>query len=308
MIEKKPRIVIIAGPTAAGKTAVGLELAEEFGAHIVSADSVQVYRYMDIGSAKPSLIERARVPHHMIDIRDPNEYFSAGDYVREGRECIEKILKKGLIPLVIGGTGMYIRLLLGGIVSTSPTEPELRKNLRLEEERDGPGVLFKRLARVDPESAARIGASNISRIVRALEVFGLTGRRLSELQREHAFRDRPYRCLFIYLSPDRELLYQRIDNRVDSMVRVGLLEEVGQLHERGYGPELKSMQSLGYRHMGMVLAGKMDLDDAIRLMKRDTRRYAKRQLTWFRSEPEGLWSDPQDLSGIQLMVSDFLGH
>lgn len=308
MIEKKPRIVIIAGPTAAGKTAVGLELAEEFGAHIVSADSVQVYRYMDIGSAKPSLIERARVPHHMIDIRDPNEYFSAGDYVREGRECIEKILKKGLIPLVIGGTGMYIRLLLGGIVSTSPTEPELRKNLRLEEERDGPGVLFKRLARVDPESAARIGASNIYRIVRALEVFGLTGRRLSELQREHAFRDRPYRCLFIYLSPDRELLYQRIDNRVDSMVRVGLLEEVGQLHERGYGPELKSMQSLGYRHMGMVLAGKMDLDDAIRLMKRDTRRYAKRQLTWFRSEPEGLWSDPQDLSGIQLMVSDFLGH
>ena len=203
---------------------------------------------------------------------------------------------------------MYIRLLLGGIVSTSPTEPELRKNLRLEEERDGPGVLFKRLARVDPESAARIGASNISRIVRALEVFGLTGRRLSELQREHAFRDRPYRCLFIYLSPDRDLLYQRIDNRVDSMVRVGLLEEVGQLHERGYGPELKSMQSLGYRHMGMVLAGKMDLDDAIRLMKRDTRRYAKRQLTWFRSEPEGLWSDPQDLSGIQLMVSDFLGH
>jgi len=308
MIEKKPRIVIIAGPTAAGKTAVGLELAEEFGAHIVSADSVQVYRYMDIGSAKPSLIERARVPHHMIDIRDPNEYFSAGDYVREGRECIEKILKKGLIPLVIGGTGMYIRLLLGGIVSTSPTEPELRKNLRLEEERDGPGVLFKRLARVDPESAARIGASNISRIVRALEVFGLTGRRLSELQREHAFRDRPYRCLFIYLSPDRDLLYQRIDNRVDSMVRVGLLEEVGQLHERGYGPELKSMQSLGYRHMGMVLAGKMDLDGAIRLMKRDTRRYAKRQLTWFRSEPEGLWSDPQDLSGIQLMVSDFLGH
>jgi tRNA dimethylallyltransferase len=308
MIEKKPRIVIIAGPTAAGKTAVGLELAEEFGAHIVSADSVQVYRYMDIGSAKPSLIERARVPHHMIDIRDPNEYFSAGDYVREGRECIEKILKKGLIPLVIGGTGMYIRLLLGGIVSTSPTEPELRKNLRLEEERDGPGVLFKRLARVDPESAARIGASNIYRIVRALEVFGLTGRRLSELQREHAFRDRPYRCLFIYLSPDRDLLYQRIDNRVDSMVRVGLLEEVGQLHERGYGPELKSMQSLGYRHMGMVLAGKMDLDDAIRLMKRDTRRYAKRQLTWFRSEPEGLWSDPQDLSGIQLMVSDFLGH
>jgi len=308
MIEKKPRIVIIAGPTAAGKTAVGLELAEEFGAHIVSADSVQVYRYMDIGSAKPSLIERARVPHHMIDIRDPNEYFSAGDYVREGRECIEKILKKGLIPLVIGGTGMYIRLLLGGIVSTSPTEPELRKNLRLEEERDGPGVLFKRLARVDPESAARIGASNISRIVRALEVFGLTGRRLSELQREHAFRDRPYRCLLIYLSPDRDLLYQRIDNRVDSMVRVGLLEEVGQLHERGYGPELKSMQSLGYRHMGMVLAGKMDLDDAIRLMKRDTRRYAKRQLTWFRSEPEGLWSDPKDLSGIQLMVSDFLGH
>jgi tRNA dimethylallyltransferase len=306
--QDKPNIIIIAGPTASGKTAVGLELAEKFCAEIISADSVQVYRRMDRGSAKPTIEERGRVPHHMIDIRDPDEYFSAGDYVREGRESIEKILEKGLIPLVVGGTGMYIRLLLGGIVDSSPSDMGLREKLKQEEEDSGPGTLFERLVRVDPESARRIPAGNLFRIVRALEVFELTGRTLSQLQREHAFQDRPYRSLFVSLSPNRPLLYERIENRVDSMIRDGLLDEVSQLCRDGYGMDLKSMQSLGYWHMGMVLSGAADMAEAVRLMKRDTRRYAKRQLTWFRSEPGVLWRDPEDIVGIEVIVSDFLGH
>lgn len=306
MTEAGLQIVVIGGPTAAGKTAVGMALAEKFGGEIVSADSVQVYRYMDVGSAKPTPEEQARVRHHMIDIRDPDEDFSAGDYVREARQRIDIILERGGLPLVVGGTGLYIRLVLGGIVDLPAADPSLRRRLLEKERAGGKGTLYAGLLAVDPETAALTGPHNLIRIVRGLEVFEITGRRLSEIRKEHSLGDRPYRSVFICCAPSRAGLYERIDNRVDCMIKGGLLDEVRRLYERGYARDLKSMQSLGYRHAGLVLAGETDRREAIRLMKRDTRRYAKRQFTWFRSEPDVKWFDPAETANIELAVAHFL--
>ena len=307
MSEVKPRIVVVAGPTASGKTSVGTRLAQKFNGEIVSADSIQIYRYMDVGSAKPTPEEMALAKHHMIDIRDPDEDFTAGDYVREARKCVENIVRRGRLPLVVGGTGLYIRCLLGGIVDLPPACASLRARLQHEEITRGPGTLFARLEKIDAETALRIDPHNVSRVIRALEVFEISGKPLSALVREHSFHDRPYERLFVCLAPLRSHLYERIDNRVDCMIKGGLFEEVIRLSERGYSRDLKSMQSLGYRHAHMVVAGEMDREDAVRLIKRDTRRYAKRQLTWFRAEPEVLWCDPDDVDRIGLNVDDFLG-
>ncbi len=307
MLENKPKIIIIAGATASGKTEIGIKLAERFCGEIISADSVQIYRYMNIGSAKPTAEDRARAVHHMIDIRDPNENFSAGDYVREARECIKEIVGRGRLPIIVGGTGLYIRCLMGGMLNSAKTETKLRAKL-LNEEEKSKGALFKRLLELDPETAHHIPAANIYRIVRALEVFESTGRKMSVLQQEHAFQDRPYNYIFFGLSPSRSRLYEQIDQRVDNMIKSGLVEEVMLLHKNGYSDDLKSMNSLGYRHVGLALAGAIDMDEAVRLIKRDTRRYAKRQLTWFRSEPDIVWCDPGETKRIQLMIDDFLGN
>jgi tRNA dimethylallyltransferase len=305
--ETKPTIVTIAGPTASGKTGVGMLLAEAFNGEIVSADSIQVYRHMNVGSAKPTLEERSRVPHHMIDIRNPDKEFSAGDYVREARACIDSVLRRDRLPIVVGGTGLYIRCLLGGIISLPGSAISVREKL-LAEEKAEKGALYKRLMEVDPEKALATPPENTYRIVRALEVFQLTGKRMRDLLQEHLFQDRPYRPLMIGLAPPRPHLYEQIDHRVDNMIKGGLLEEVSRLHALGYGPRLKSMQSIGYRHAGMILAGEMDCNEAVGLMKRDTRRYAKRQFTWFRSEPDIWWCDPQDTEKIAYEVYDFLGN
>jgi len=307
MSAARPKIVVIAGPTASGKTAVGIELAEKFDGEIVSADSIQVYRYLDVGSAKPTKEERERVSHHLIDIRDPDEDFSAGEYVREARHAIRDILQRNRLPLIVGGTGLYVRLLLGGIADMPQRDAALRKRL-LEHEKEVPGILCHRLSAVDPASARRIPPGNLARVIRALEVFELTGKTISEVQQRHALQDRPYEHLFICLSPDRRVLYERIDNRVDSMIENGLVEEVKSLYVRGYSPMLNSLQSLGYRHATMILSGGLAVEEAVRLMKRDTRHYAKRQLTWFRSEPDAVWFDPKEISAIEATVSCFVEH
>ncbi len=308
METNKPKVVVLAGPTASGKTSIGLALGERFAGEIVSADSIQIYRWLNIGSAKPSLSERARVPHHMLDIRDPDEEFSAGDYVRQARKCIRDIVGRSAVPFVVGGTGLYIRLLLGGIGEMPPADYDLREELRAEERAMGAGTLHARLATLDPDASREISPENLARIVRALEVTYLSGKRFSQIQSEHAFQDRPYDELLLCLAPPREDLYKRIDRRVDSMIESGLLEEVSNLYQRGYSRELKSMQSLGYRHAGLILAGELEHNEAVRLMKRDTRRYAKRQFTWFRSEPKAMWFDPDDYEGIGCTVSRFLGQ
>jgi tRNA dimethylallyltransferase len=307
MIDDRPKMIVIAGPTASGKTGVGIELAQKCNGEIISADSIQIYRYLDIGSAKPTAEERARAVHHMIDIRDPDHDFSAGEYVKAARQCVESVLARGLTPVVVGGTGLYIRLLLGGIADLPEADPEVRRRLRSEEE-DTPGTLFERLLKEDPEAARKIHPDNLPRIIRALEILELTGRQISQIQSQHSFHDRPYDFLFIGLMQERKLLYERIDKRVDCMIHGGLLEEVAGIYARGYSRTLKPMQSLGYRHAGMVLAGEMEETEAMALMKRDTRRYAKRQLTWFGSEPEVMWFEPDDKVGIGLVVDNFLGR
>lgn len=304
--DTRPKVIVIAGPTASGKSTIGLELAQEVDGEIVSADSVQVYRYLDIGAAKPTREQRARVVHHMLDIRDPDDYYSAGDYVREARAAVDNIVKRGRIPLVVGGTGLYIRMLLGGVVDKAPRDPELRNEIKRLEERRGIGALHTRLQEVDPVYAQSVPAGNTARICRALEVFELTGRPMSQIQAEHAFRDRPYRVLFLCLSWDREALYRRIDRRVDEMIAAGLVDEVKGLVNMGYDLDLKSLQAIGYRHVGWSLRGNMTLGDAVAQMKRDTRHYAKRQFTWFRSEPGVVWCDPNHKNRIRLMVVDFL--
>jgi tRNA dimethylallyltransferase len=308
MEKRKPKIIVIAGPTASGKTATGIELAETFGGEIVSADSIQIYRHMDVGSAKPTAEERSRVPHHMIDIRLPDQPYSAGEYMREARQCIERILETGRVPIVVGGTGLYIRTLLRGVVDSAPTDPHVRARLKNEERTGGPDTLYEKLKVLDPEAASKIPRSNLYRIIRALEVVELTGKKMSRLHREHAFEDRPYRYLFICLAPERKVLYDRIDKRVDSMINGRLLKEVCNLYQLGYSRHLKPLQSLGYRHAGMVLAGEIGLDEAVKLMKRDTRRYAKRQFTWFRSEPKVVWCDPAQGHGIRFMIANYLGR
>lgn len=304
----RPKIIIIAGPTASGKTEIGGLVAETFNGEVVSADSIQIYRYMDIGSAKPDQELRKRVPHHVIDIRNPDEDFSAGDYVREARTVIRDLTTRGKTPVVVGGTGLYIRCLLGGIIDVPPPLPELRRQLEEEERQKEPGTLYNRLILLDPEAAAAIPRENLRRIIRALELFEITGELPSRMRRQHAFGDRPYTSLYIGLFPERSILYEQIDKRVDSMIKNGLLEEVSHLYAMGYGRDLKSMQSLGYRHGGLVLAGEATVEEAVRLMKRDTRRYAKRQFTWFRSEPSVIRWDPRDVKGILLMVAQFLEH
>lgn len=283
-------------------------LAEEFGGEIVSADSIQVYRYLDVGSAKPTAEEQARVTHHMIDVRSPDEHFSAGDYVREARATIRAALDRGAVPFVVGGTGLYIRLLLGGIADVPASDSSVRRRLLDEARRCAEGKMWMRLSQVDPETARQTPAANLVRVLRGLEVLELTGKPLSEIQHGHALADRPYTSLFLVISPPRGVLYERIDKRVDSMIKGGLLEEVARIYGRGYSRELKPLQSIGYRHAGMVLAGEMGEREAIALMKRDTRRYAKRQFTWFRSEHGALWCDSEDASRVRLEVSHFLGR
>ena len=304
----KQKVIIIAGPTASGKTAVALALARNRKVAIVSADSVQIYRFMDIGSAKPHISERENVPHFMIDIRFPDQYFSAGDFVIEARNAITKIAEKSVVPLVVGGTGLYIRLLRGGIAKLPKADSILRRKFRDIQEKEGIEFLFHRLKAIDPLAAQSVGPHNSVRIIRALEVFELSGKSITKFHEEHALKDCPYEILYLGINSERQKLYHSIDTRVDHMMHNGLLDEVRDLYRRGYDRNLKSMQSIGYRHAAMVLSGETDLQEATSRMKKDTRNYAKRQLTWFRSEPDVRWFDPQEISTIGVEVDNFLGH
>jgi tRNA dimethylallyltransferase len=285
-------LLVIVGPTASGKTEVALRLAEQFGAEIVSADSVQVYRGLDIGSAKPTPAERARVPHHLIDVADPDEQFDAAAFRRLAAAAIEDIAGRGKRAVVAGGTGLYIRALLGGLAPSPPRDPERRRRLMLEAKREGREALWSRLEALDPETAARIHPRDLVRVVRALEVIESSGRTLSALLAEHAFGERRYPYTKIGLRVARGELYRRIDARVAAMLSGGWLTEVRALLER-YGPEAAALQSLGYRQLVAHLRGDLSLEEAQGLIARETRRYAKRQLVWFRAEPEVLWLEPQ---------------
>jgi tRNA dimethylallyltransferase len=294
MSKDKP-ILIIAGPTAVGKTDASILLAQELSAEIVSADSMQIYRGMDIGTAKPTKEQRRLVYHHMIDIAEPDQPYSVGDYLRDARAAIDGILSSGGTPIVVGGTGLYIRALTRGLFLGPPGDLELRERLLQRESEGENGTLYSDLVKVDPEAAIKIHPNDLRRTVRALEVYYLKDRKLSEFHREHLFQDRPYPFRLLFLVRSRAELYPRIEKRVDQMIADGLEAEVKALMDRAYSPALPSMRGLGYKQFMDHLLGKISRDEAVALLKRDTKRFAKRQFTWFRRELEAQWVD---ISGL----------
>ncbi len=298
MADVKP-ILIIAGPTAVGKTDASILLAKEFGAEIVSADSLQIYRGMDIGSAKPTLEQRRMVYHHMIDIVEPDHPYSVGDYLRDARSAIDGILATGGTPIVVGGTGLYIRALMRGLFHGPPASLDLREQL-MQREADGePGILYADLVKVDPEAAIKIHPNDLRRTVRALEVFYLRDKKLSDFQREHAFKDSPHAYRLLFLVRSRRELYPRIEARVELMLKAGLEAEVKLLKDRGYSPDLAALRGLGYKHFLEYFQGVVSRDEAIQSLKRDTKRFAKRQFTWFRRESDAVWVDVTGLVHAQ---------
>ncbi len=302
----KQPIVVICGPTGVGKTAAAIAVAEAFGGEIVGADSMQIYRSMDIGTAKPTPEEQARVRHHMIDILNPDEPFDAARYAETAGDGIERLHEERLLPLVVGGTGLYIKALVHGIFQARPVDPEVRERLKREAEKRGSAQLYERLRLKDPEAARRLHPNDAFRIVRALEICEATGKPLSDHHGDHRFAEARFDALKIGLTLPRETLYERIDRRVDLMIAEGLLEEVKALIEMGYGPDLKPMRSIGYRHMAAWLAGDLTWEEAVRTLKRDTRRYAKRQLTWFRADPEMTWHSPSEIPALTDRTAAFL--
>jgi len=302
----KSRVIVISGPTGLGKTHLAIELADFFHSEIVSADSIQIYRHMNIGTAKPTPEEQMRIRHHLIDIIDPDEPFDAAQYAKIARKTVKDLHQKGIIPFVVGGTGLYIRALLQGLFQSKPPDLEIRKQLRKEANVVGLPVLYNRLVDFDPDAAEKIHPHDEFRIIRALEVIEVTGKKISSLHQSHRFLDRPFNALIIGLDMDREKLYQRINNRVDVMIKAGLLAEVEGFLAKGYSPSLKSMQSIGYRHMIDYLEGRLAWDETVRTMKRDTRRYAKRQLTWFKGDPGVIWESPHDMITLRKKIEDFI--
>jgi tRNA dimethylallyltransferase len=289
----KPKIVIILGPTAAGKSELALELALNIDGEIVNADSQQVYRCLDIGTGKPSATDRLRVPHHLIDVVNPDEEFNAAQFRRMALEIVEQIQGRKKKVIVCGGTGLYLKALTQGLFDGPGQDAVLRAALERQIEAEGLPALYQRLVAIDGSVTSAIHPNDRQRIIRALEVFETTGRPISAWHNEHAFRDQPFTLLKIGLLRERAELYDRINRRSEQMVRDGLLQEVQGLVARGYSLDLKPLRSVGYRQMGAVLRGEKDLTGALEEMKQETRRLAKRQLTWFRRDLAIEWFHPE---------------
>ncbi len=292
------------GPTAVGKTGVSLAVAgDEF--EIISADSVQVYRYLDIGSGKPDRADRERVPHHVIDCVEPDVPFTAGDFCREARQAVDAIVSRGRKPLIVGGTGLYIDSYFQGLSEIPEIPPDVREAVRREAEERGLRALHDELAGVDPDFGKRIHPNDKQRITRGLEVYRGTGKPLSSYYgAKHRYGSDD--TLFIGLNADRSELQRRIDDRVDRMMERGLVEEVRSLRERGFGPGLKSMKSIGYAEINGYMEGAMSLDEAVRSIKTATRQYAKRQMTWFGKNSRINWFGPGDSAKIEELLRQWL--
>jgi tRNA dimethylallyltransferase len=299
-----PTIVLV-GPTAVGKTALSLQLVRQFSCEIISMDSMQVYRHMDIGTAKPSPQEQAQVPHHLIDIADPDEQYDAARFVTDALAAIEKIAARGRTALLTGGTGLYLKALFEGLFDAMPANQAVRQLLRERLAEEGRAVLHAELCRIDPVAGTRIHSNDTQRLLRGLEIYQVSGRTWTELiaeqqaERSRAGRQTKFTRVFqAALNCEREELYQRIARRSSMMLEQGLIEEVERLREMGYAPELPSMQSIGYKHVNMLLSGEWNRSEMLEYLIRDTRRYAKRQMTWFRKNKALHWFDRQDYDRI----------
>lgn len=290
----KEPLVILTGPTAAGKTKLSLALADAVGGEIISADSMQVYKHMDIGSAKIRPEEMQGIPHHLIDVLEPWEEFHVVRFQQMAKEAMSLIRSRGHIPILTGGTGFYIQAVIGDVDFTENEAGPVRKELERLAQEKGTYVLHEELRRVDPESAERIHEHNVKRVIRALEFYRVTGKRISEHNEEQKEKASPYNFAYFVLNDDREKLYARIEERVDEMVEAGLLEEVRRLRDMGCRRGMVSMQGLGYKEMLAFLDGECSFPEAVEILKRDTRHFAKRQLTWFRREREVIWLNKND--------------
>ena len=305
-MQKRP-LIILAGPTAVGKTELSVRLAELAGAEIISADSMQVYRGMDIGSAKVTEEEKRGIPHYLIDVLEPEEEFHVVRFQQMAKQAAEEILAKGKIPMVVGGTGFYIQALLYDIDFTSVnTDDGLRRSLEKLAEEKGDLWLHERLRKVDPKAAEEIHPHNRKRIIRALEFYHQTGSGISGHNAREREKESPWQYAYFVLTDERSRLYERIDRRVDRMMEEGLLEEVGALRDRGVKPDSTAMQGLGYKQLYAFLEGAYPLEEAVRIIKRDTRHFAKRQLTWFRRERDVIWADRSELGQDEDRMLEFL--
>ena len=283
------RLLVIVGPTGAGKTELAIALAKRCGGEIVSADSQQVYRGMDIGTGKVSAAERERVPHHLLDVLDPDEEMSAARFVQLADAAIADLHARSRPVIVAGGTMLYVRALLRGLFEGPAACAPLRAELEARAESQGVASLWQELTEVDPLSAGRIHDTDLRRIVRALEVYELTGIRLSTHHAEHQAQPRRYRAKIVGVQPERELLYAQIDARVVGMMAAGLVSEVAALRAQGYGSGLRSQQAIGYGELHRMLEGELDREQAVQLIQRNSRRYARRQLSWYRGDEQVQW-------------------
>ena len=306
-MDRKP-LIILAGPTAVGKTSLSIRLAKETGGEIISADSMQVYRHMDIGSAKITKEEMEGVPHYLVDVLEPEEEFNVVRFQQMAKEAAERIWEKGKIPLVVGGTGFYIQALLYDIDFTENDGDEsYRRQLEQKaSDEEGASELYEMLKTVDPKAAQEIHPRNIKRIIRALEFYHQTGKKISEHNETQRQKMSPYNYAYFVLTDERGRLYERIDRRVDLMMEQGLLDEVRYLKKRGVRKDSTAMQGLGYKELYAYLEGEYPLDEAVRIIKRDTRHFAKRQLTWFKRERDVIWADKSVIGQDEQKLADYM--
>lgn len=303
---KKP-LIVIAGPTACGKTDISIDLAEKIGGEIISGDSMQIYKYMDIGTAKITKEEMREIPHYLVDELYPDEEYNVMLFQQKAKQYMEGIYSRGHIPIIVGGTGFYINALVYDNDFSEEEESEIRKELYAVAENEGAEKLHAMLAEVDPEYAANIHHNNVKRVARALEYYRLTGEKMSEHNKNAKEKETPYNLAFFVLNMDREKLYERINLRVDIMMKNGLEQEVRKLIDIGYSPELVSMQGLGYKEFIPYFNGKISLEQVVDDIKKYTRRFAKRQLTWFRGQTNGTWLDMGVLSkdkALEIMLDE----
>lgn len=306
---KKP-LVIIAGPTASGKTKVSIELAKKIHGEIISGDSMQVYKYMNIGTAKPTKKEMNGVPHYMIDEIDPRKDFSVAIFQQKAKEYLKKIYDNNNIPIIVGGTGFYIQSVVYDInFMETDADVEYRNRIYELSRNKGNEYIHKMLDQVDPVSASSIHPNNIKRVIRALEYYHQTNEPISKHNEVERNKQSPYNTAFFCLTMNRETLYNRIDKRVDIMIQSGLVDEVKSLLEAGYSSELISMQGLGYKELSLYFEGKISLEEAIYIIKRDTRHFAKRQLTWFRRQENPNWINVEEINfDIEKIVMNMINH
>jgi tRNA dimethylallyltransferase len=303
--QRRPLVVLL-GPTAVGKSRIGVLVAQHFGTDVLTADSRQVYRGMDIGTDKPTADERQGVPHRLIDLADPDETFNTGWYRRAALAEIDRLYAESRLPFVVGGTGLYIRTLARGLCPAPPADQGVRAELMRMSQEQGRDRLHAELAQVDPATAARLHPNDEAKVMRALEVYRLSGQPMSDLQRRHGFQEAPFSTLLIGLQRPKAELYRRIEERIDWQLAHGMVQETRALLDRGYRRESGAMTGLGYRHVAAHLSGECDYAEMVRLFKRDTRRFAKRQMTWFRKEPGVHWISMERNEPLERIVQSIV--